>query len=205
MKEKFLLIQGLRAYACVCVVFEHLYLIYAGNKHIPITSILDTIDFGHLGVIQFFFISGFVITMVAMRESQFEFIVKRFFRIFPPILFSLLLIVAAYVLCHLTHTMQFIEANSWKTHVFPGLRLWNELKVGEFFKNLFLAGVGMNGVMWTLVVESAFYVLVFLFLPMIKQKPVQLYTSIGSIFGLWYILKRCDIGGGNRTNTALWL
>ena len=154
--------------------------------------------FGNLGVIQFFFISGFVITMVAMRESRFEFIVKRFFRIFPPILFSLVLIVMAYVLCHLTHTMQFIEANSWKTNAFPGLPLWDGLSTGLFFKNLFLVDIGMNIVMWTLAVESGFYVLVFLFLPVLKQKPVQLYTAIGSaigsIFGLWYVLKRCDMG-----------
>ena len=52
----------------------------------------------------------------------------------------------------------------------------------------------MNVVMWTLAVESGFYVLVFLFLPVLKQKPVQLYTSIGSFFGLWYVLKRCDMG-----------
>lgn len=38
--------------------------------------LMSNVDFGALGVIQFFFISGFVITMVvAMRESRFEFIV----------------------------------------------------------------------------------------------------------------------------------
>ena len=201
MKDKFLLIQGLRAYACVCVVFAHLFFGIGEVSHFHF--LMSNVGFGHLGVIQFFFISGFVITMVAMRESRFEFIVKRFFRIFPPILFSLLLIIVAYLVCHFTNRMPLIEANSWKAHVFPRLYLWDDLSKGLFFKNLFLVNVGMNLVMWTLGVESAFYVLVFLFFPLLKKNPVQLYTSIGSIFGLWYILKRCDMGGGNRRNTAL--
>lgn len=203
MKDKFLLIQGLRAYACVCVVFAHLFFGMGEVSHFHF--LMSNVGFGALGVIQFFFISGFVITMVAMRESRFEFIVKRFFRIFPPILFSLVLIITAYDICHLTHTTRFIDSNGWRLSVFPGLYSWDDLSKGLFFKNLFLAGVDMNGVMWTLVVESTFYVLVFLFLPLLKKNPVQLYTSIGSIFGLWYILKRCDMGGGNRTNTALLL
>lgn len=32
--------------------------------------------------------------MVGIRESRFEFIVKRFFRIFPPILFSLIVVLS---------------------------------------------------------------------------------------------------------------
>ena len=192
MKEKFLLIQGLRAYACTLVVFSHLFVLMGKNYF---HCLMGSLYIGPLGVIQFFFISGFVITMVAMRESRFEFIVKRFFRIFPPILFSLVLIVMAYVLCHLTHTMQFIESSSWKANAFPWLFLWDSLSTRRFFKNLFLVDIHMNALMWTLTVEFTFYVLVFLFLPMLKQSPVQLYTAIGSIFGLWYVLKRCDMGG----------
>ena len=43
-------------------------------------------DGGHLGVILFFLISGYIITVVSLRETPLEFALKRLFRL-GPILF----------------------------------------------------------------------------------------------------------------------
>ena len=50
-------------------------------------------DFGWLGVVLFFLVSGFIITHVGRRESRLEFSVKRLLRIYPPFIFSILLII----------------------------------------------------------------------------------------------------------------
>ncbi len=192
-EKKFLLIQALRVYACLLVVFGHYFFLYfkdvlhVNNIYTSYLSeyIIQPLNFniGNLGVIQFFFISGFVITMVGMRESRFEFIVKRFFRIFPPILFSLLVIALFYIIYHniyhFTDMTKFIGAN----------HSGGELTIGEFLRNLFLIDNDMTGVTWTLRIEALFYLLVFVFLPLLKTKPAQLYWGISSIIIGWYISK----------------
>ena len=125
MKDKLLSIQVLRAYACYIVIISHLILqyrtVYNGfyvNNGLTFTDYLiekffHGLNFGPLGVIQFFFISGFVITMVAMRENRFEFIVKRFFRLFPPILFSLIIIAILYNVLHYTNMTKVLEGGGY--------------------------------------------------------------------------------------------
>src|SRR5829696_6677708 len=46
---------------------------------------------GHLGVVIFFFVSGFVISHVAMAETRREFIIKRVFRIWPTLALAIVL------------------------------------------------------------------------------------------------------------------
>src|SRR5215217_1720333 len=46
---------------------------------------------GHLGVVIFFFVSGFVISHVAMVETRREFIIKRVFRIWPTLALAIVL------------------------------------------------------------------------------------------------------------------
>ncbi|MBO6085080.1 MAG: acyltransferase [Acetobacter sp.] len=199
-EKKFLLIQALRVYACLLVIFGHYFYLYidsikVSNIYTNYFSeyIIQPLNFntGNLGVIQFFFISGFVITMVGMRENRFEFIIKRFFRIFPPILFSLLIVVLLYNIFYFTHTTKFIEANHSVYLSFP---TWSQLTIGEFLRNLFLIDTDIDGVMWTLRIEALFYLLVFVFLPLLKTKPAQLYWGISSIIIGWYISK--SIWGG---------
>ena len=180
-ERKLLLIQALRVYACLLVIFAHYFFLYIDSIKVNniYTNYLSEyiiqhlkLNTGNLGVIQFFFISGFVITMVGMRESRFEFIVKRFFRIFSPILFSLLVIVLLYNIFYFTHMTKLIEANHSVYLDFPS---WSQLTIGEFLRSLFLIDIDMDGVMWTLQIEALFYLLVFVFLPLLKTKPAQLY------------------------------
>jgi peptidoglycan/LPS O-acetylase OafA/YrhL len=97
------LLNLLRGLAALMVVWAHLvgyYLevtdrswwpFYAVHRFIEIPmGIVE--NFGYLGVALFFFISGFVITHAGTRETSTEFILKRVLRIYPPLIFAILLV-----------------------------------------------------------------------------------------------------------------
>lgn len=170
----------LRAIAVLMVVYDHFGAIWpeanamswAPNRFIR-TWINDPMaiiqDFGFLGVVIFFLISGFVITHVAQRESRYEFAVKRILRIYPPLIASILLIVA----------ITLIRGGvllSWKQYIFS-FTLLNYIRA---------PGYVVNGVAWTLVIEMLFYLGVFAVIPLLKR-----HAGIGSavlIAATWLVI-----------------
>ncbi|MBR2123651.1 MAG: acyltransferase family protein [Acetobacter sp.] len=126
--------------------------------------------------------------MVGIRESRFEFIVKRFFRIFPPILFSLIVVLSVVAAALSFFPTKLVEANCFMLPQW-GVFSWDSFNISTFLENLFLISPDFNGVMWTLRFEATFYVLVFLFLPLLKNKPTQFYTLISLIYTVVCTLK----------------
>ena len=111
-------------------------------------------DFGFMGVVVFFLISGYLITHVAQREDRFVFVVKRFFRIYPPLFFSIALIVA----------FGFYKGIYYKAEdIFLAATLLNYINVPQN---------PINGAAWTLIIEILFYSLVTLFMAPIKKMAV---------------------------------
>jgi peptidoglycan/LPS O-acetylase OafA/YrhL len=109
-------------------------------------------DFGFMGVMVFFLISGYLITHVAQREDRFEFIVKRFFRIYPPLFFSIILVAA----------FGFYKNVYYKAgDIFLAATLLNYFNIPQN---------PINGVAWSLVIEVLFYMLVVMFMTLIKKK-----------------------------------
>jgi len=105
-KEQFNFISILRAVAALLVVWDHLAGFGTDQNKVnwePLNLMRSYIntplgiiqDFGFLGVVLFFVISGFIITHVAQRESRLEFAIKRVFRIYPPFILSIIIIVLA--------------------------------------------------------------------------------------------------------------
>ncbi|WP_323590225.1 acyltransferase family protein [Aliarcobacter butzleri] len=196
-KQQYLLLQVLRAYAAFLVIYEHLFgsfidliqkdsNIYSKFISNYIFSPLGIADQGGgLGVVQFFILSGFVITMVGLRETRFEFAVKRFLRILPPIFFALTIIATLYWILYFFNMTSFIDMHSSQ---WPSLVSWNDFNLISFLKNLFLVNVNMNMVMWTLRIEIIFYILIFLCLPIIKKKPIKFYVIISLIYIIAYVL-----------------
>jgi peptidoglycan/LPS O-acetylase OafA/YrhL len=150
--QRFIFPDYLRAMAAWAVVWDH---ILAGwsSEHGTRPRLVAAVDAyvltplgvqhgGWLAVCLFFLISGFVITHVAAREGVAEFLVKRFFRIFP--------LLAIFVLLSI------------------GLRpaLWDTVGWASLLRNVTLVSwfstpeVNYAGVAWTLVIEVQFYLLV---------------------------------------------
>lgn len=139
-------IDGLRGIAALAVLYQHL-LEYAGSmapagswiqRHLDWT--LDYCDFGKLGVVAFFAISGFIVPYsFAGTSPRLGFVISRFFRLFPAYWLSLL--AAIFVLPMLgapTIPVKQVLANATMV---PSL--WHHDYV--------------LGVYWTLTIELAFY------------------------------------------------
>lgn len=95
-------IHLLRSLSALFVIWAHLAgAWYAGTYHViwwGFQSFRDYVsiplhlyqDGAHLGVVLFFLISGYVISLVGEQETFFEFAVKRYFRIFPTLYLALI-------------------------------------------------------------------------------------------------------------------
>jgi peptidoglycan/LPS O-acetylase OafA/YrhL len=148
--SRFVFLDYLRAIAAWAVVYDHvlahwperfgatLSVVGALRAHIYVP--LGVIqDFGWLGVCIFFLISGFIITHVSQREAVAEFLIRRFFRIFPLLSFFVLL--------------SFV--------IDPDFR--GKVAIGDLLRNMTLLNyftvpqVVLVGVAWTLAIEILFY------------------------------------------------
>ncbi|MHC8328118.1 acyltransferase family protein [Pseudomonas sp. LB1P83] len=95
----------------------------------------------------FFITSGYVITHVLQSEKTTEFLIKRFFRIYPLFIFAL---ICEAVVNEVVNGMPFPPAWQWLPHF---------LLLGD------IVGIptSLSGVEWTLRIEVAFYVLMVIF------------------------------------------
>jgi len=84
--QRFSEVDSLRAVACAFVIIAHVE-----NSH---DVILRTLPLGHIGVLMFFAISGFVIPS-SLRGTRWQgfkhFVTRRFWRLYPPLWFTLIL------------------------------------------------------------------------------------------------------------------
>jgi len=153
--ERIEFLDYLRGPAALFVVWDHLVGIYLERNDLGWTW-LDNVrhwvnepfgliqDFGWFGVCLFFMISGFVITHVGLRERPKLFAINRVFRIYPPLIVSVIVIGA-------TEILQGTAGYSWGGVAVAGT-LANYLAIPQF---------KVNTVAWTLAIEITFYALTF--------------------------------------------
>lgn len=96
---------------------------------------------GAAGVVVFFLISGYIITHVLQKETTGDFLLKRFFRIYPLYMFAVI-----------TEACLNLIVNGI---ALPSLSIWAPrlLLVGDFFHTDY----ALAGVEWTLRIEVMFY------------------------------------------------
>ena len=180
----------LRGPAALCVVWDHLAAVWPGHSdrvwppvELLRTHLLEPLgliqDLGAFGLCLFFLVSGYVITHVAQRETRGEFLLKRIFRIYPPLIVSILLVVA-------------IEA------LRSGRIPWTASEVLLSFtlaNYLIVPQVVILGVAWTLVIEMIFYGLIWVMMPLARNH-VRTLIVIQSCFVVLVSLECRNWGPG---------
>lgn len=144
-------LDWLRVFAFTSVLIGHIYytdILYIstsaefhGNLRLLFSALSDIYFGGGVGVVVFFMISGYIITLIATKSTPTDFIIRRLFRIFP-----------LYVAVTCIKTL--IEGGSVSS-ILPQIIL-----VGADFIN---APYVLGGVDWTLRIEIIFYLLMLLF------------------------------------------
>lgn len=148
MNNRFLNLDALRGIAALLVVWQHSSESFARNPDIARhgtfpADMAATVDFGRIGVICFFLISGFVIpySLSGTNASLKTFAIRRFFRLYPAYWLSLLVaVILAASLGYAKPSAGTIAAN---TTMVQGL----------------LGFTDIQGLYWTLTVELVFYFL----------------------------------------------
>jgi len=179
-------IHALRGVAALLVVWSHLSGFWLLTNHQ--TSVVQNLwqgwvvtpfhvyqNGGHLGVVLFFLISGYVITLASLRESRIQFAVKRVMRIVPALVVALAVSALLLVLARVTSTDLIGVNGGSPLH-------WIE---SIFLLDGFFSGGFVIDVTWTLVVEVVFYLLTFLFLVQSKVSPLK---ATWMMAGIWVVL-----------------
>ncbi len=150
------ILDGVRAFACLIVIWFHIYRIprdlHIWDPQSPAPSLLNSfLYFGKYGVTLFFVLSGFLLFMPFAKALLFEktwpsirqFYVRRIFRILPAYYLSLILIV-------LLFQRQYLQPQHWK-------------ELGLFFAFLMDSSHAtfkqLNAPFWTLAIEWQYYML----------------------------------------------
>lgn len=172
-KRRFESLDALRAVACFLVIWQHvsesLCSLSSGGSWT--SEAADYFDFGRIGVVAFFCISGFVIPSSLRgdrRAAIRSFSINRFYRLFPPYWFSIALAIPVFFVFSRA-TLDFDRA------------LANLGMVAVFFEQPHLLGH-----FWTLEIELAFYIASAILYLVFGNRKV-LFSIVGFIlsYNLW--------------------
>lgn len=169
----------LRGLAALAVCFFHFVKGFFPDDHAfrAITS------FGWLGVESFFVISGFVIP-IAMHRGGYtidcygRFMLKRWLRLAPPYLVSILVVI---VLHHLSAMVPGFQGEPFSIS-------WQNLGSHFFYLNDFLSLTWVNPVYWTLAIELQYYFAIALCYPVLFHR--KLFVRLSAyvmLFGLGFL------------------
>ena len=171
-------IHALRGIAPLLVLWAHLggWWLSAAKRTSPLQDLWIRVvchplhlyqDGGHLGVLIFFLVSGFIITHVSLRESRSDFFIRRVFRLVP----TLWLVLAGVFL--LTLLAPIINV-PWILGNYS-----TDYQSGFFLLNYFTGKPQVLTVLWTLFVEVLFYTLTFCVMNLSRTRP---------LLGTWLML-----------------
>lgn len=114
---------------------------------------------GEVAVAFFFLISGFVVTPIALRQGVRKFAVNRICRLYPPMIFAVLL----------TSVLVLAHAHPPDTGQLQTVNPWTILTNISTFNYLIPPQVVLVPVAWTLIVEVIFYLLLIGMLPVFRR------------------------------------
>lgn len=169
-RGQFGFIDLLRGPAALLVVYSHYVGIYLASIHqtywlkawvdkLFVQPLVIVDQFGQLGVMVFFLISGFIITHVARAENAPRFGIRRLFRIYP----AYWLVGIVVVGLGITGTgFQLAWLHDWR----------DVLRIATITNYLHAPQHLVLGVGWTLQIEVMYYALVMCVMPLIRRAPM---------------------------------
>jgi peptidoglycan/LPS O-acetylase OafA/YrhL len=172
-------VDALRGVAALLVVWQHSAEAFAAwfkmsGSATWLAEFASTVDFGRIGVICFFLISGFVIPYSLQAEQKSHlgtFALQRFFRLFPAYWLSILLVVVFNPFHQSGYGLSTIAANL--------------TMLQSFF-----AESHMQGLFWTLQVELIFYAMCMILYRLgWLHQPVMLLVAVTLLF-LVFVLNK---------------
>jgi len=147
-------VDGLRGIAILMVLIFHYFGEKALNQIYPFGGKFSSgpLSYGNMGVDLFFIVSGFVIALTLKRcRSPFEFLVRRFIRIWPALVVCS---VFTFIIVSLSDSEFALIRKPELADFLPSLTLTPVAIWRPWFPHVDL----ISGVFWTLVVEGQFYV-----------------------------------------------
>jgi peptidoglycan/LPS O-acetylase OafA/YrhL len=149
----------LRLIAALFVLFAHSFNLL--GLPAPFPKSLAPIEFGFIGVLIFFSISGFLVARSWSSGPQMgTFLLKRALRLLPALLLSLML--CAFVLGPLVTTLplrQYFDDPTTKSFVLNNILFQSDYSLPGVFAHLRFP-VAVNGSLWTLPIEVKAYVFI---------------------------------------------
>lgn len=176
------------------VVYCHIVVLWMPNHDVnsPVVDVVDRVirnplqlqqAFGHLGVVLFFLVSGFIITHTGVRQRHREFAVKRLLRIYPALTVAVLLC-ATLIGIGLQPLATGQDATVTPITLLTNATLVNYLLVPQ---------VVLLGVAWTLIIEIIFYSITFLILSLLRRAACT--AIIVELLIVWLVILTARDGG----------
>lgn len=168
---RFVFLDVLRAAAVLLVLYCHVvgvWLHQHGDRS-PVASAVQgfaphpldmALRIGNFGVVLFFLVSGFIVTHTGFAEHPRQYATKRFLRIYPMLVVSVVLAAVLFSL----HARP-LTTGGLATTVTP-LTLLTNASLANY---LVAPSVVLLDVGWTLVIEMLFYVLLLAALPLMRR------------------------------------
>jgi len=185
-----------RIFAACCIIFYHSFSLLAKQNEEPLNQITNRrVDFSLIGLSIFFCISGYLIAKSAVRSpTVLNYLWKRFLRIQPLLIvtcfFTIFLIGPIFTERSLTGYFSDGNTYAYFRNIMP-----------LFGVQFYLPGVfthlhdeGVNGSLWTLIVEERLYLLMTLVFLYRKDKSNYLAFLIGLV-NVLYIVNRYFFSG----------
>jgi peptidoglycan/LPS O-acetylase OafA/YrhL len=189
-------LQMLRGIAAMAVVLFHLFIIFWVSNDIvqtvcptPIVhythpwlmAVKNLFDFLHLnvgafGVALFFLISGFVIPISLEKQSTRNFLIQRFFRIYPTYWIGMLV------------TAGFLAISAYYLHQPVFYNLQELLINATLFLRRWVEAPSIDGINWTLEVEIGFYVLMALFTQFFSTQKLKHLVILPIVLSLFSVI-----------------
>jgi peptidoglycan/LPS O-acetylase OafA/YrhL len=178
-------LDSIRGISAILVMLSHVVQMYI-LPHMANSGFFDGLweILASYSVMAFFVISGFVITISILENIErnggkfkpWEFLESRLVRLYPALLFAMLLTIGVYALIHATHfpaSDNFYLPGDLFVFREKAVLDWKSILVSTFFlQGIFVESTGpsMNGALWSLSFEFWFYILAMFFTLWIVNK-----------------------------------